>query len=138
MALFANGEAKLGVASVSLPPFVLASWPMPEAANAFQMMSWLAPPNRTRSAASMLSRMSSIDTALADWSRNESNISWIQRRLPGQACTSVRPSAQDSCSDGVPWPYRLTKAWRTRKFVADQISPSACTSGPTRSKPRSE
>ena len=77
-------------------------------------------------------------TELDACSRNESNINWIHRRLPGQDCTGVLPSAHESCSAAVPAPYRATIASRTRQLVAFQISPSACTSGPTRSKPRSE
>ena len=61
--------------------------PMPLRAKAFHITAWLAPPKRMRSAASIASRASSMLVAPC-CSRNESNISVIQRRLPGQ---STRP-----------------------------------------------
>ena len=83
VALPPRGEAKLGVGSVSPAPLVAASRPIPERANSAQIRSWLAPPKRSRSAVSMLSRMSSMLTWLAACSRNESKTSCDQRRLPG-------------------------------------------------------
>ena len=55
---------------------------MPRLANASHMTSWSSPWKRIRSAASIASRASSIDVEPC-WSRNASNISWTQRRLPG-------------------------------------------------------
>ena len=103
VALAAKGEAKLGAGSTS-PGALIASCPIPDSAKAFQIRSWLAPPNRTRSAASMLSRMSVMLTSPDACNRNESNISWTHRRLPGHASTPTAPSAQLSCNPGVPAP----------------------------------
>ena len=66
-------------------------------------------------------------------SRNESNTSWTQRRLPGQDVTGVAPFAQDFCSAGVPAPYRSIIADRMSKFVALHTSPEAWTCSPTKS-----
>ena len=103
--------------------------PKPRRANASHSSFWLAPPNRIWSAASIALRASTIDGA-GVISRYESNSSWIQRRLPGQRSTATWPLAHCSCSAwslSGDWPlYFAASALRTSKFVAVQISPSAC------------
>ena len=102
VASFANGEVKLGVGLASPAPLLAAPSPRPRLANAFHSRSWFAPPKRIMSAASIASRESTMLTWLTAISRNESNISCAQRRLPGQHVTGVSPLAQDFCSAGVP------------------------------------
>ncbi len=97
------GEAKLGSGSMSAGPLT-APAPMPRAAKVFQSRSALAPSKRSASAVIRLSRMSSMLTLPVAWSRNESNDSWAQRRLPGQASTGVAPLAQLSCWTRLPAP----------------------------------
>ena len=130
------GDAKLGVGSASDGPLI-APAPMPRAANAFHSRSALAPSKRSASAVIMLSRMSSMLTCPVAASRNESNTSCAQRRLPGHAVAGVAPSAQLSCRARVPEPYRAIRLRRMSKLVALQISPSECTAG-TRSYPMFE
>jgi hypothetical protein len=65
--------------------------------------------------------------------RNESNMSWAHRRLPGQDVTGVWPLAHDFCNAGVPAPYRWIIADRMSKFVALHTSPEAWTCSPTKS-----
>jgi hypothetical protein len=48
--------------------------------------------------------------------RNESNMSWAHRRLPGQDVTGVWPLAHDFCNAGVPAPYRWIIADRMSRF----------------------
>ena|SRR5262245_6536567 len=133
VASFANGEVKLGVGFTSPAPLLTAPSPRPRLANAFHRRSWFAPPKRIMSAASMALRDWTMLTGLNVISGNESNISWAQRRLPGQDVTGVAPFAQDFCSAGVPAPYRAINADLMSKLVALQTSPDACTCSPTKS-----
>ena len=126
-------EVKLGVGFGSALPRLAAPSPRPRLANAFHMMSWLAPPKRMRSAASMASRASTMLTWLTAIRRNESNTSCIQRRLPGQSVTCRAPVAHSRCTRALASPYRFRKAARTSKLVALQTSPEACTCRPTKS-----
>src|SRR6476661_8478805 len=82
-AFFDIGEAKLGFGLPESAFGVEAPLPMPRRANASHKTLRSLPSKRILSAAIMASRASSIDVAPC-WSRNESKISWIQRRLPGQ------------------------------------------------------
>ena len=113
--------------SGSVWPTLAAPSPRPRLANAFQSRSWLAPPKRIRSAASIASRASTMLTWLTDISRNESKTSWIQRRLPGQAVTSRAPVAHAFWIAGVPLPQRRIMAARMSVLVALHTSPEACT-----------
>src|SRR5262245_47716589 len=89
VALFANGEVKLGVGFTSPAPLLAAPAPRPRLANAFHRMSWLAPPKRIMSAASIALRDWTMLIGLNVISGYESNISCAQRRLPGQDVTGV-------------------------------------------------
>ena len=108
----------------------------PRRANAAQISGWSAPPKRAWSAARIALRASTIDGAVG-MSRNESNASWIQRRLPGHWVTGTWPSAHCFCSaasdSGNCRLYFAASALRSSKLMATQISPSAWTSGPVTS-----
>ena len=51
-----SGDEKSGTGSVSALLTVFCVWPKPRIAKPCQRMSWLAPPKRARSAASIASR----------------------------------------------------------------------------------
>jgi hypothetical protein len=86
-----------------------------------------------KSAASSASRASTMLTWPCAMSRNESNTSWTQRRLPGHSVTGVNPLAHDFWTAGVPAPYRSIIAARMSRLVALHSSPEAWTWRPTKS-----
>ena len=110
-----------------------ANRPRPRRANAARSSAWFAPPNRAgRPRGSRCARRPS--TASSASSRNESNSSWIQRRLPGhwvdrhlavRALLLQRRVRRRELAL-----YFAASALRSSKLIATQISPSAWTSGP--------
>ena len=113
-----------------------ANRPRPRRANAAHSSFWFAPPKRAWSAARIALRASTI-VGFVGMSRNASNRSWIQRRLPGHCVTgSVAGRAlrlQLRSLSGNWALYFAASALRSSKLIATQISPSAWTSGPVRS-----
>ena len=101
-----------------------ANRPRPRRANAAHSSVWFAPPNRAWSAARIALRASTID-GFVGMSRNASNSSWIQRRLPGHCVTGRAPAAHWACrprSLSGNWAlYFAASALRSSKLIATQI-----------------